>query len=120
MEILVVDDEDIVRDVLKRFFYLKGVKAEAVESGSLALERIKEKEFDLIFLDIKMPKMDGFEVLREAKKIRPNSRFVMMTGYASDDFEKEAQKEGAVAFITKPFDLQQLIALIDRFRPQEK
>jgi len=111
--ILVVDDEEVVRDFLERFFRLKGLEVAVAENGEKAVESMRAKASDIVFLDVRMPQMNGMEALREIKKIAPSAKFVMMTGYAVDDILKESRKEGAIASIKKPFDMTQLSALIE-------
>ena len=77
-----------------------------------ALSLIKKENFDLILCDIKMPKMDGIEVLQEAKKIKFSSPFIMLTGHGNIDTAVEAMKLGAYDFISKPPDLNRLITSV--------
>lgn len=112
LKVLVVDDEKIVRDFLIRLLGLKGIKTKAVENGLQAIEAVKQEKFDLAFMDVRMPNMDGLETFRELKKLAPDLRCVMMTGYAVDDVLKEAEKEGAITSLKKPFDISQIITLI--------
>jgi len=112
-KILIVDDEEVVRLFLERFFRLKGFEVGLAESGAKAIEKMRGEVFDLVFLDVRMPQMNGLEALRELKKIAPSTKIVMMTGYAVDDLLKEAQQSGACASIKKPFDMNQLAALLE-------
>ncbi|MDD5584189.1 MAG: response regulator [Candidatus Omnitrophica bacterium] len=109
---LVVDDEKIIRDFLIRLFTLEGVEAEAVEDGFTAIEMVKQKKFDMVFLDVRMPKVDGFEVFKELKKVMPGAKYIMMTGYAVDDLLSAAQKEGAIASLKKPFEIEEIRRLL--------
>ena len=115
IKVLIVDDEKVVRDFLTKLLTLKGVNIEAVDSGLKAIESAKKEKFDLALLDVRMPKLNGLETFRELKKIIPNAKYVMMTGYAVDDLLKEAEREGAALSIKKPFDIQQISSLLEEF-----
>lgn len=105
LNILVVDDEAVVRDFLSRFLSLLPIKVKVVEDGQKALEAVKEEVFDLLFLDIRMPGMNGLELFSRIKKINPAVRCVFMTGYASAEEELLAMvKQEGVLCLRKPFD----------------
>ena len=110
--ILVVDDELIVRDSLKEWLLDEGFDVDMAESGTEALEKMSKEHFHLKLLDIKMPGMDGVEVLKRAKEIRPDLPVVMMTAYATVETAVEAMKIGAHDYLMKPFDPDNLIPLI--------
>jgi two-component system response regulator HydG len=112
IKIMVVDDEKIIREFLARLLSLKGVEVECVEDGHKAIEAAQAENFDFFFLDVRMPKIDGLQTLKQLKKISPKSQYVMMTGYAVDDLLQEAEKEGILAAIKKPFDISQLISFV--------
>lgn len=111
--ILVVDDELIVRDSLKEWLAVEGgFSVEMAESGPDALEKLRSDTFHLMLLDIKMPGMDGVEVLQRAKEMLPELTVVMMTAYATVETAVEAMKIGAMEYLIKPFDPDQLIPRI--------
>jgi DNA-binding NtrC family response regulator len=110
---LIVDDEKVVRDFLVRFLRLKGIEAKAVEDGYQAIELARQEEFNLLFAEANMRKMDGLQIFREIKKIRPGIKFIMTTGSAMDEMLEQGKKEGAIASIRKPFDFDELNTLID-------
>jgi len=105
IRILVVDDERVVRDFLARILTLHGAYIKTAEDGPQAIEAVKREEFDLAFLDIRMPQMNGVETLKELKKINAGLKFVMMTGYSVDGLLEEAKQEGVVNYLKKPFDI---------------
>jgi heterodisulfide reductase subunit A len=108
--ILVVDDELIVRDSLKEWLEVEGgFSVSMAESGPEALEHIKSQGCQLMLLDIKMPGMDGVEVLQKAKELFPDLPVVMMTAYATVETAVEAMKIGALDYLIKPFDPDALI-----------
>jgi heterodisulfide reductase subunit A len=119
--ILVVDDELIVRDSLREWLDVEGFSVDMAESGPVALDMLARDVYQLMLLDIKMPGMDGVEVLKRAKEIRPDLEVVMMTAYATVETAVEAMKIGARDYLMKPFDPEALIALaVDRYHGHER
>lgn len=114
IKVLIVDDEKIVRDFFKRLLALLGLDVFDAEDGFKAVELVKKEKFDLFFVDVRMPGMDGLETYREIRKIVPSAQVVMITGYAVEETLEQAQKEGAIKAIRKPFDISQIKEVIDR------
>lgn len=112
--ILVVDDEEALRTVLSNELTGEGYNVETVTDGDEAITIVQEKPFDLILLDIKMPKVDGFEVLKFVKKNYPQIKVIMLTGFADLKNAIESKKYGAEDFISKPYDLVDLLTTIER------
>jgi len=112
--ILVVDDELIVRDSLKEILDEEGYTVEMAESGPKALEELSKQPYQLMLLDIKMPGMDGVEVLQKAKETHPDLSVVMMTAYATVETAVEAMKIGALEYLIKPFEPGALIPMVLR------
>ncbi|MFC1534483.1 response regulator [Thermodesulfobacteriota bacterium] len=110
--ILVVDDELVVRDSLKEWLEDEGFRVDMAESGTEALEKLAKEDFHLMLLDIKMPGMDGVEVLKRAKETHADLPVVMMTAYATVETAVEAMKFGAVEYLMKPFDPDTLVPMI--------
>lgn len=102
--VLVVDDELVVRDSLKEWLVVEGFSVDMAESGAEALELLSANEYGLMLLDIKMPGMDGVEVLKIAKEMRETLPVLMMTAYATVETAVEAMKIGAEDYLLKPFD----------------
>ena len=117
---LVVDDELIVRDSLKEMFEFEGFTVSAAESGQKALDLIEENSFSLMLLDIKMPGMEGTEVLKKAKEAAPDLTVIMMTAYATVESAVETLKVGAEEYIVKPFDDEKLIDMVYSVFNREK
>lgn len=115
LKALVVDDEQVIRDFLLRFLSLQRVEAEAVEDGFKAVEACKKGPFDIIFLDVRMPSMNGVETLRQLKNILPHAAYIMMTGYAVDDLLDEARNLGIVLSLRKPFEISKIKIFLDDF-----
>jgi DNA-binding NtrC family response regulator len=112
--VLVVDDEAVIRDALKRILEKERFSVETCVSGHSAIEYLHERDFDLIVTDLKMPGMNGIEVLKAVKTLQPEAPVIMITGYASVDTAVEAMKNGAVDYITKPFTPEQFLEKVER------
>jgi len=112
--VLVVDDEDILRESLRDWLANAGYTVEAVGSGEDALKAIREKDFGVVILDIKLPGKTGIEVLREARAIRPQLQGILITAYPSWETAVESMKLGAVDYLSKPFNLDTLENLINK------
>lgn len=119
IKVLIVDDEKIVRDFFKRLLTLLNMEVVDAEDGYKAVELVKKEKFDLFFIDVRMPGMDGLETYREIRKIDPGAQVVMITGYAVEETLEQAQKEGAIKAIRKPFDISQIKEVIDRVSRDE-
>lgn len=113
IKILVVDDEKHIRDSCIRLLNRKRYDAEGAESGVEALDKIGKNHYDLVILDIRMPGMDGIEVLRRAKVMVPNILVLVLTGHGTLDTAKEALELGAAGFIRKPISIENLAESID-------
>lgn len=125
VKILVIDDEDVIRIAVKRILENKtNYHITAVDSGREGLEMLVKESFDLVLLDIKMPDMDGLEVLRLILSIKPEQNVIIMSGYTTKETIKQAIEEGASAFIEKPFTPEKLITIIKIYvkikKPQPK
>jgi len=112
--ILVVDDELIVRDSLKDLLEEEGFSVDTAESGHAALDLLAERAYHLMLNDIKMPGMDGVELLKKTKEDFPDLTVVMMTAYATVETAVEAMKIGALDYLIKPFEPDNLIPMIDK------
>jgi len=114
--ILVVDDEWSMREVLEKVLREAGyTRLGAAESGPEALEALAAQPYDVVILDMRLPGMDGIQVLREAKKLRPRTEFIVVTGYASTDSAIDAVNLEAFGYLTKPLDdIKQIEDMISR------
>ena len=112
ISILIVDDEESVRDSLYNWFIEDGYRVETAENAQKALHLLESDRFDIILADIKMPGMDGLEMLRRIKSIKPDSIIIVMTAFATVDTAVKALKDGAFDYVTKPFDPDDLTHLI--------
>jgi DNA-binding response OmpR family regulator len=118
--ILIVDDEKNIRLTLSQALETLGGEIDAAANGEEALSKLKEREFGLILLDIRMPGMDGMEVLRQVREIRPDIRVIMITAYGTIESAVEAMKLGAVDFLQKPFDPEEIRELVSRVMDRDK
>ncbi|MFQ5452701.1 MAG: sigma-54-dependent transcriptional regulator [Candidatus Zixiibacteriota bacterium] len=114
MKILLADDDSAVRRVLQFKLKKKGFDVTVVEDGEQALDSLKLKSFDLLLADIRMPKVDGIELLERIKQIQPNLKTILITAHASVPQAVEAVKLGAFDYITKPFEDEELFVAIDK------
>ena len=112
ISILIVDDEESVRDSLYSWFIEDRYRVECAENAKVALSMLESESFDIILADIKMPGMDGMEMLRRIKAMRKESIVIMMTAFATVDTAVQALKDGAFDYVTKPFDPDDLSHLI--------
>ena len=109
MKILVVDDDAIVIKSCRRILEAEGFEVSAVPSADSALEAIKNSDFDLMLVDVKMPQRDGMYLMREVKKSRPGVPIIVMSGYPTPETITEVLRLGATLFIPKPFRPDELM-----------
>ena len=119
-KILVVDDEPMVCLSLTNWLKEENYLASAVQDGPSAVSAIREEMWDVVLLDLKMPGMDGLEVLRQIKSISPQTVVVMMTAYASIPTSVQAMKEGAYDYVVKPLDVEELTLMLKKIVEHQK
>ena len=120
VHILVVDDERNIRNNLRMVLEADGYKVDTASNGDDALLRVKDGRYDIVFVDIQMPNMDGLELLRYLRGLRPKMPVVMLTAYGTVRRAVEAMKLGAVDFIEKPFDPKAIQLLCQEILEREK
>jgi len=123
--ILAVDDEETILSSFRKILVLAGYSIDTVERGSEALGLIRKNDYDFVFTDLKMPEMDGVELTKAVKHLRPDIDVIVITGYASIETAVETVKHGAMAYVEKPFTEDELLkflrtALIKRQDTLEK
>ena len=112
-KILVIDDEAIVRTSCERTLAPEGYEVKSADSGKQGIEFLEKEPFSLVLLDLKMPDIDGIEVLNKIKVAWPETKVVMITGYSTVDTAVQALRLGAYNFIEKPFTPDTLISAVE-------
>ncbi len=112
--ILVADDDAVARDLLVEALRKEGYQVEAVANGAQAIERGRQKRFDVVLTDIRMGSVDGLEVLREIKQISPDTPIVLLTAFGSMEGAIEAIKQGAYDYLAKPFKKEEIKLVVRR------
>ena len=109
--ILVVDDEEVMRDVLDSLLTSEGYQVELAKTGEEGLDKFQQRAFDLVLLDVSMPGMGGLRTLEEILKLDAEAVITMITAYATFDTAIAAMQRGAFTVIAKPFDTAQILAI---------
>ncbi|MCX5896229.1 MAG: sigma-54 dependent transcriptional regulator [Proteobacteria bacterium] len=112
-KLLIVDDEQGIREMLEIYFKREGYDVTTASDGETALAYCKKTPFDVVVADIKMPRMDGINLLNRVKEFSPETIFIMITAFASFETAKESMKKEAYDYITKPFDVDEVKRKID-------
>ena len=111
MRVLVVDDEKLIRDVIKEYLLLENMEVDDASNGNEAIEKVKSKDFDIIIMDIMMPKMDGYTACREIKKLK-DIPFIMLSARGEEYDKLIGFDLGIDDYVTKPFSPKELVARI--------
>lgn len=112
IRLLLVDDEVEYLHVLSNRLEKRGMEVATASSGTLAIQTLRKQEFDVAVLDLKMEDMDGIEVLKIFKKMAPDLNVVMLTGHGSEKAARDGIDFGAYDYLTKPCEIQELVAKI--------
>ena len=114
-KVMIVDDEQIVLEVLQRILNRIGYQTEVVESGQAALKRFQDETYDLVLLDVLMPEMNGFEIAREIKKMKPGQKIIMVTGLGEDAAIHQAGTENVPvdSVLSKPFSFEKVRKVLE-------
>ena len=118
--ILIVDDDESMNKSMSLVLKRKGYDVSISYNGADAIEKVRFRPFDIIFMDIKMPVMDGVETFETIKKIRPDAIVMMMTAYAVEDLIQKALREGAYGIIYKPLDIEKTLAAIEDVKQKKE
>ncbi len=113
-KILCVDDEDVILDSFRKILVLEGYSIDTVNSGPEALSLIKSHHYDFLFTDLKMPEMDGVEVTKQVKILRPDIDVIIITGYATVETAVDCMKFGAMDYVQKPFTEDELLGFTNK------
>ena len=114
VKVLIVDDEAVIRKGLCRVMEARGYQAETSESGFEAVEKLQKEPFSIVVTDLKMPGMDGIEVLKAIKILQPDVPVIIVTGYSTVGTAVDAMKHGAFDYISKPFTPEQMIEMVEK------
>ena len=112
LSILIVDDEEIIRDFLSEV--LEDYQITLAEDGDEAISRLEERPYDLVITDLRMPKVQGQEVVKFAREKYPDSRVIVISGYSSLSTVSQSVSSGACAFLSKPFSIKELLQTVDQ------
>jgi len=113
--VLVVDDEEVVRELFRETLEELGHSVITAETGAEGLELVKQQDFALVFLDLKMPGMDGAELLRQIKTIKPRLPVTIITGYPDSELMMRALAQGPFGVMNKPFGEADIVAAVNNF-----
>ena len=113
-KVLVVDDEPVVVNSVRKILMRRGFLVEAAYNFNAALAQVLSQDYDLVFLDMKMPDGNGLDLLQRIKEKRPEQRVIIVTGYASIDSAVEAIRKGASDYMPKPFTPEELYSITSR------
>jgi DNA-binding NtrC family response regulator len=111
-KVLLVEDETIVRESLRDWLAEDGYDVECVDTGEEALARIKQEDFGVVVLDLRLPGVGGLQVFEQAKELKPETKGVIITAYPSKETLEEARRLGLVDYLVKPFKISDLEKLI--------
>ncbi|EHQ59962.1 MULTISPECIES: response regulator [Paenibacillus] len=118
-KVLIVDDQNGIRVLLMEVFSSEGYSTYQASNGKIALNIVREESPDIVLLDMKIPGMDGLEILKQIKKMEPQMKVIMMTAYGELDMIKEATDLGAIMHFTKPFDIDEMRVAVNMTLQQD-
>jgi len=113
--ILVIDDDYDIRELFKDLFEDFSVNIDTADSGEAGLKMIAENNYNLIYIDINLPGMNGLDVLKGAYNIQPDANYIIISGYLTEDLTEQALKSGAHGYIYKPLSIKDIISTAMRF-----
>lgn len=120
MKILIIDDEPVIRETLSDWLEREGYIIETAITGEEGIKKEKDNNFDIAIVDLKLPGMDGIEVLRKLKEIDPDIVVIMITAYATIETAVSAIKDGAYDYLTKPFNLEEISLVVKKITEHRK
>ncbi len=112
-KVLIVDDEERFRNTMCKLLTVEGFEASTAGSAPQALDELRQRHYDVIILDVRMPEMTGVQALAEIRRTDPEIEVIIMTGYASVDTAKEIMEIGAYDYLLKPYAIRELVEKID-------
>jgi len=116
--IFIVDDDRDHAESIADVLTMRGYETELAFSGEAGLARFREAEFDIVFMDVKLPGMNGVETFFEFRKLKPDVKVMLMTGYSLQQLVAQAVESGALGVLKKPFEVHDLLAVLDQVKPR--
>ncbi len=113
-KVLVADDEQVIRNLFERYLGAQGYEVSTAQDGLEAITKIRNNNYDILMLDLKMPRLQGMAVLKKLERLKKDLTIIVVTGYATVDTAKEAIKLGCFDYVTKPFDIEDVGIIIKR------
>src|SRR3972149_2062844 len=114
IKIMVVDDEPLMRVTIQDALVGEGYEAVSVETGRKGVDLLHKAQWDILITDLRLPDMDGIQILKEVKPLNPQTDVILITAYGSIDSAVTAMKEGASDYLTKPFSMDELLLILKR------
>ena len=114
LNVLFVDDDETIREQINNLFPIFFKSTDIAKNGEEALEYLKKNEYDIIFSDIEMPKINGLELLKKIKSVNPSQKFILITAYSRCDYIYKAIQSGTDGFLVKPLELEKFLSLLKR------
>ena len=118
LKILIVDDEEIVRHTVERFLDFLGHDSECAEDGLSGQRALEKGDYDAAIVDLRMPGLNGISLLVWAKEVRPDIKIIIISGHGTDDAVQKIMKAGAFAFLSKPFQLNEIKGLMEKIQKE--
>ncbi len=118
LKILVVDDDKDFAEGIAESLEVEGHKVQLAFSGEEAIEKFKEEDYDISFMDVKMPGKNGVESFLEIRKFKPHAKVVMMTAFSVQQLLEQAMENGAIGVLSKPFDIQCMLEMLNKIDPK--
>ncbi len=118
MRVFIVDDDRDHAESIADVLAMRGMETELAFSGEAGLARFREADFDIVFMDVKLPGMNGVETFFEFRKIRPDVKVMLMTGFSLEQLVAQAVEQGALGVLRKPFEIRELLDVLDQVKPR--
>jgi two-component system, NtrC family, response regulator HydG len=118
MRVFIVDDDRDHAESIADVLTMRGFRTELAFSGEAGLARFRETEFDIVFMDVKLPGMNGVETFFEFRKIKPDVKVMLMTGFSLEQLIAQAVENGALGVLRKPFEIKDLLVVLEQVKPR--
>jgi two-component system, NtrC family, response regulator HydG len=118
LRVFIVDDDRDHAESIADVLTMRGFECELAFSGETGLQRFREADFDIVFMDVKLPGMNGVETFMQFRKLKPDVRVMMMTGFSLEQLVAQAVENGALGVLRKPFEVRDLLGILDQVKPR--